>query len=92
MHQAKSSYYYFTSFSLPFLTIIFLLISVGIVLGFYDNNNNNNNNIYSSVFGIDVTKKMILSPGEAQLIFLNLERINSQIDLTAQNLSNNTMR
>ena len=56
MQPAKSSHYYFTSFSLPLLTIIFLLISVGIVLGF---NDNNNSNYYSSVFGIDVTKKMI---------------------------------
>ncbi|WP_186434116.1 FTR1 family iron permease [Candidatus Nitrosocosmicus arcticus] len=67
------------------LTSIFFLVSVGIVLGFNDNNNSN----YSSVFGIDVTKKINLSPEEAQMIFLNLERINSQIDLTAQNLKDN---
>lgn len=86
MYQSKSCPYYFTSFSLPLLTSIFFLISVGIVLGFNDNNYSYS---YSSVFGIDVTKKINLSPEEAQMIFLNLERINSQIDLTAQNLKDN---
>jgi len=61
MCSSKSSHYYFTSFSLPLLTSVFFLISVGIVLGF--NDNNKNNDYYSSdVFGIDVTNKINLSP------------------------------
>lgn len=43
------------------------------------------------VFGIDVNKTTNISSEESQLIFLNLERIDAQIDLTSQNLRiNNT--
>jgi high-affinity iron transporter len=48
---------------------------------------------YLIVFGIstDIGKPINVSGEEAQLIFLNLERINSQIELTAQDLkANNT--
>lgn len=40
-------------------------------------------------YGQEVTNEINLSPEEAQLIFLNLERINLQIDLTIQSLNDN---
>ena len=41
------------------------------------------------VYGLNNSNNTKFSQNDAQLIFLNLERINSQIDLTAQNLKDN---
>ena len=41
------------------------------------------------VYGLNNSNHTRFSQNDAQLIFLNLERIDSQIDLTAQNLKDN---
>jgi hypothetical protein len=41
------------------------------------------------VYGLIDSNLIEISQKDAQLIFLNLERINSQIDLTVQNLEDN---
>lgn len=71
----------------PLLVFILFLSITSSLLGF------NPVTSYQFVFGINakIDKPINISTEEAQLIFLNLERINSQIDLTSQDLkANNT--
>ena len=78
----KSYRYHFIDLNFPLLISKHFLVLVSIILGF---------SILCNyfVYGIDVPRETSLSQEEAQLIFLNLERINLQVDLTSQNLKNN---
>ncbi len=68
--------------SLIFVVSIFFLFILNSHIFFHTSD-------HSFVYGLNNSNPNKFSQNDAQLIFLNLERINSQIDLTAQNLKDN---
>ena len=79
----REYYSHLSSFSsLIFVVSIFFLFIINSPIFFHISD-------HSFVYGLNNSNINKFSQNDAQLIFLNLERINSQIDLTSQNLKDN---